>query len=85
MCASENKHGIKPRFICFILGHKKAAKMLNEDKYCIYDKGCPRCGLPLMMPATWKNCPPPPGTSKEQWKVYQEKHFTELRDSINGD
>lgn len=58
--------------------------MLNEDEHCIYDKGCPRCKQPLMMPVTWKNCPPPPGTNIEDWKKYQSEYFKELRVSING-
>lgn len=78
------KHIVKPRFICLILGHKKSVKMFNEDEYCIYDKGCPRCKQPLMLPAAWKNCPPSPGTSKEDWKKFQSEYFKELRASING-
>lgn len=78
------KHIVKPSFICLILGHKKSVKMLYEDEHFIYDKGCPRCKAPLMMPAAWKNCPPPPGTSIEDWKKFQSGYFKELRATING-
>jgi len=75
------------RFLCFIFGHKKATPMLNETDWAIFTKGCSRCKTHLGMPTTWKNCPPPPNSNKEQlesWEQYKIKHHAEIRASVNG-
>lgn len=76
------KRIIPPRFVCFILGHKKAVSMLNEDEYCIWDKGCPRCKQPVLFPIAWKSTTPPPGTGKEEYKKFLIEYFENLRASI---
>lgn len=82
-----HKHSVMPRFLCFLFGHKKAIPMLNETDWAIFTKGCPRCGTHLGMPATWKNCPPPPNSNEEQlksWEEFKIKHYAEIRASVNG-
>lgn len=79
-----NIDSVMPRLLCFLFGHKKAIPMLNETNWAIFTNGCPRCGTHLGMPATWKNCPPPPNSNDEQlksWEEYKLKHHAEIRAS----
>lgn len=73
---------------CFLVGHNKAVPMLNETYWAIFTKGCPRCKTHLGFPETWKNCPPPPNSNKEQiksWEEFKIKHYSKIRSSVMKD
>jgi len=73
------------KIICFFFGHK-ITNMLLETEYAIYTKGCSRCKQPTTLPTAWKNIPPPPSPyniSDDKWKEFLEKHYEEVRESVN--
>ena len=80
----EKKYSILSHIICFFLGHKSTS-MLVETESAIFTRGCSRCGSPIGMPARWKFNVPPPRSSIEQIKAYDEyceQQNQAVRDSI---
>lgn len=73
--------------ICLLFGHKPR-RMLVENEFSIYTRGCCRCKCGLGFPEIWKGISkiPPPGYTSEQIKVYEkyvEQKMQDVRDSVS--
>lgn len=69
------------KLICFLFGHTPI-KGLFETNELISNKGCKRCGIPIITSGRhWKGIRlvPPPGGSKPEWDAYCDKIEEKLR------
>lgn len=71
--------------MCFLFGHQDPVPMLIETDSEINTRACPRCLQPTAIPVYLKKLPPPPNSTVEQlrlWEDFKLKKFEAIRNSV---